>query len=212
MRKIVLAAALATSFAAGAIEVSPVVAVFSPSQKTGVLALTNTDSTPKTYQVSAEAWAVENGEQTRVATNDLIFRPSLVTIQPGKRQVIRYLKTNSTGDEQAYRVRVQEIIDPEVAKLPGLHQTVKIDSPWFWRAKDAQPKLAASWQGGRLVVVNTGTATAQLTNLTAGAENKNGLVGYVLPSQTFRMTLKANTAPASVNVVVNGVAQELAVR
>lgn len=212
MRKLLLAIALAAPLASHAVEVSPVVAIYSPSQKIGVLSITNTDSTPKTYQVFADAWTVENGKQTRRETDDLRFAPSLINIQPGKRQVVRYLKTNPADSEQAYRIRVQEILDPEVAKLPGLHQTVKIDSPWFWRPKGAQPQLSASWQNGSLVVQNTGSATAQLTNLTAGHENKNGLVGYVLPAESFNLSLKATSPPGSIRVVVNGVVQELAVR
>lgn len=212
MRILLLAATLALPLASHAVEVSPVVAIYSPIQKIGVLSITNTDSTPKTYQVFADAWVVENGKQTRRETNDIRFAPSLVTIQPGKRQVIRYLKSNPAASEQAYRIRVQEILDPEVAKLPGLHQTVKIDSPWFWRPKGAQPQLSASWQGGSLVIQNTGNATAQLTNLTVGPENKNGLVGYVLPTEALRLPLKAKYPPSSISVFVNGVVQELAVR
>ncbi|PJL03431.1 fimbrial biogenesis chaperone [Stenotrophomonas maltophilia] len=212
MRKLLLAATLALPLASHAVEVSPVVAIYSPSQKIGVLSITNTDSTPKTYQVFADAWTIENGKQTRRETDDIRFAPSLITVQPGKRQVIRHLKTNPASIEQAYRIRIQEILDPEVAKLPGLHQTVKIDSPWFWRPKGAQPQLSASWQGGSLVIQNTGSATAQLTNLTAGPENKNGLVGYVLPTETLRLPLRAKSPPGSINVVVNGVTQELAVR
>ncbi|WP_165710284.1 fimbrial biogenesis chaperone [Stenotrophomonas maltophilia] len=212
MRKLLLAIALATPLASHAVEVSPVVAIYSPSQKIGVLSITNTDATPKTYQVFADAWTVENGKQERRKTEDIRFAPSLITIQPGKRQVIRYLKSNPADIEQAYRIRVQEILDPEVAKLPGLHQTVKIDSPWFWRPKGAQPQLSASWQGGSLVIHNTGSATAQLTNLTAGSDNKNGLVGYVLPTEALRLPLKAKSPPSSISVVVNGVTQDLAVR
>ncbi|WP_081352310.1 MULTISPECIES: fimbrial biogenesis chaperone [Stenotrophomonas] len=212
MRQLLLAVALANPLASYAVEVSPVVAIYSPSQKIGVLSITNTDSMPKTYQVFADAWTVENGKQTRRETGDLRFAPSLITIQPGKRQVVRYLKTNPADSEQAYRIRVQEILDPEVAKLPGLHQTVKIDSPWFWRPKGAQPQLSASWQGGSLLIQNTGSATAQLTNLTAGSEHKSGLVGYVLPTEALKLPLKAKSPPGSISVVVNGVTQELAVR
>ncbi|HGM5526063.1 molecular chaperone [Stenotrophomonas sp. MA5] len=212
MRKLLLAATLALPLASHAVEVSPVVAIYSPSQKIGVLSITNTDSTPKTYQVFADAWTIENGKQTRRETDDIRFAPSLITVQPGKRQVIRYLKSNPAASEQAYRIRIQEILDPEVAKLPGLHQTVKIDSPWFWRPKGAQPQLSASWQGGSLVIQNTGSATAQLTNLTAGPENRSGLVGYVLPTEALELPLKAKSPPSAIRVVVNGVVQELAVR
>lgn len=216
MKRLILSAVLmlsAFSFSAQAgLELSPLVSVFKPGQDKGVLSMINTDTKPKTYQVFVEKWVVVDGKQLRQSTNEIRFAPSLITIPAGKRQVVRYLHNSNGAGEQAYRIRVQEILDPEIEKLPGLHHTISIDFPWIWRAADAKPSLAAHWEGGTLVIKNSGTATARLTKLTAGNINKDGLVGYVLPGEVARFELGAQNAPSSVSVESNGKAQVLVVQ
>jgi fimbrial chaperone protein len=213
MRLFVVLLALLFAGSAQAVQVSPLGAVYPTDKTTGTLTLTSTEATAKTYQIFVERWTVENGKAVRKTADpaDLRLLPGLVTIEAGKRQVVRFAHAPSTDSEQAYRLVVQEILDPVEAAKPGLHKALRLDFPWFWRAMNATPQLQARWQGGQLLVTNTGTATAQLARLTAGATKVPGLVGYVLPGETHAFDLQAQPVP-QVSVVVNGQAQTLTVQ
>lgn len=214
MRSFVLfLAALLAAGSAQAVQVNPLAAVYPTDKNTGTLTLTSTEATAKTYQIFVERWTVENGKAVRKPADptDLRLLPSLVTIPAGKRQVVRFAHAPTSDSEQAYRLVVQEILDPIEAAKPGLHKTLRLDFPWFWRAKTASPQLSARWQGGQLVVTNTGNATAQLAKLTAGSTKVPGLVGYVLPGETHAFDLRASQVP-QVSVVVNGQALTLTVQ
>lgn len=197
---------------ASAVEVSPLGMTHAPSQRVGVLTVRNSATTPKTYQLSAESWTVVDGAQVRAPSQDIRFAPAVVTIAPGGAQTVRYaIRVDTSGVERAYRVEVREIVGPDAKPNEmGLILAMHMDFPYFWRAPDSAPVLAARWDGDTLVVKNSGTATAQLADLTAGAAVKQGLVGYVLPGEERRIRVEGGTG-STVSVRVNGKDQSLAV-
>lgn len=207
-----LALGTATSLPAHAIEVSPLGMIHAPSQRVGNVTLRNSATTPKTYQLTAERWTLENGAQVRTPSQDIRFAPAVVTIPPGGAQTVRYaLRTDPAGSELAYRITVREIVGPEAKPNQlGLIMAMHMDFPYFWRSPDSVPSLSARWEGDELVVRNSGTATAQLSDLTAGAVKKGGLVGYVLPGEERRIRMEGGNG--SVTVRVNGKDQTLAVQ
>ncbi len=210
----ILAAMLAVAGSAQAVQISPLVAVYPASIERGTLTITSTESETKTYQLFVDAWTVENGKAVRKRAADTDFRlvPSVMTIAPGKRQTVRFERKVPVTGEVAYRLRLIEVLPPEVLAKPGLHQVLNIDWPWFWRAGTVEPQLSARWSGLQLVVTNTGNASAQLSQLTAGSTKVEGLLGYVLPGETRAFGLGAKAAVPSVSVVVNGKAQTLSVQ
>ena len=207
--------ALGSAFApsVSAIEVSPLGMTHAPSQRVGVLNLRNSATTPKTYQLSAESWTVENGVQVRNPSQDIRFAPAVVTIAPGGAQTVRYaIRVDTTGSERAYRVVVREIVGPDAKPNElGLIMAMHMDFPYFWRSPNDAPSLSARWDDDDLVVKNSGTATAQLADLTAGAVVKQGLVGYVMPGEERRIRVEGGKG-STVSVRVNGKDQSLAVQ
>lgn len=213
MKKIVAVFLFAgMSLSAQALEVRPLVSTFPTAHKAGTMTITNTDDVEKSYQVIAEAWTVVNGVKQRTPTKDLMFRPSVITLAPKGSQVVRYIRTSSIeGHETAYRIKVAEIPSKIQPTKSGVVYAMGMDFPWIWRAEAAQPNLVMTWQGQDLKVANTGTATAQLVNLTAGSTHKKGLVGYVLPGETITFKLGAARV-STVNVMINGKPVDLDVK
>lgn len=208
-KRFILAAAIAgAAFSASALQVRPLYSEFPAAHKSGVLTIYNTDATEKTYQVIVEAWTLKDGQKVRTPSKDIRMAPSIMTIKPKGSQVVRYVYSGQVDQEAAYRVAVQEIPSSIKPEKSGVSYTMRMDAPWFWRAAETKPQLSARWEGGDLLVKNAGTATAQLVNLDAGGVQKQGLVGYVLPGEEHRLTLKAK-AKTGVSVVVNGQAVKL---
>lgn len=184
-------------------QVSPVMATYAIGKTTGELSVVNTSKSVQTYQVQIDELTVENGKLVRKPATDVRLVPSVATVQPGKRQSIRWLRTSSKTSEQFYRVRLDVVPTAEDLAKPGVLIVMHHDMPWIFRPADAAPQLSARWQGGSLVVSNTGNASARLTALVAGAKQVPGLVGYVLPGETHTFELNAK-ATASVSVSING--------
>lgn len=199
-----LAAALCfTAFSAQAIQVTPLYSEYAPTTTSGILTVSNPASSAKTYQVFVDRWTVENGEKVRVPSTDLRILPSVFTMEPGKRQTLRWALKSDQSPEQAYRIRLEEVPDPELFKQGGLIPTLNMDFPWFWRDRNLTPQLSARWDGPTLVISNSGEVTAQLVGLVAGSVNRDGLVGYVLPGETARFEINGK-GQVPVSVKVNG--------
>lgn len=215
MKKTIFAAALVASLfsaTAGAVQVAPLYTVYEPATKAGVLKVTNTDPTPKTYQVIVDAWTVENGVSVRNAATDIRFAPSVFTVKPGQMQTVRWARTGAPGaDEKAYRILVKEIPDPEVLKQEGIHNVMNIDSGWIFRPASLSPQLTARAEGNSLIVTNSGNATARLVDLVSGAASIPGLVGYVLPGETKTIVLSKKPS-GNVSVKINDKDAQIEVR
>lgn len=213
MKKIVAAILLAgVSVSAQALEVRPLVSTFPNEHKAGTMTVSNTDDVEKSYQITAEAWTVVNGKKERNPTKDLLFRPSVITLAPKASQVVRYVRTPAVGgNETAYRIKVAEIPSKIQPTKTGVVYAMGMDFPWIWRSNEAQPNLSLTWQGEELVVKNTGSATAQLVNLSAGTIQRKGLLGYVLPGETVSFKIGASKS-STVNVMLNGLPVDLDVK
>lgn len=200
----------AASFSAQAIQAKPLTTVYSPSTNSGNLTVSNPTALAKTYQVIVHRWDVENGEKVLIESDALRVLPSVFTMEPGKAQTLRWVFQSDGSTEQAYRIRLEEVPDPEVVKQAGIYHALTLQFPWFWRERGIEPELSVAWHGPTLVVTNSGDATAQLSDLVAGSVKRDGLVGYVLPGETARFDLGAK-APVPVSVKVNGKDTTLAV-
>lgn len=222
MKKTTLAVFLSLAIAGPALALSagPLAKIYTANEKVGELDITNTSASVETYQISVVYLKAENGKVkeyktvrpdgiiTYDETDKIKFKPSMVTLPAGKTQKIRFLRTNDEAGEQFYRVIVHQLPDPTLKTFQKLKA---MDFPWVWRPDGLAPNLSARWEGQALVVTNTGTASAQLAELVAGAKSKNGLVGYVLAGETRAFTLK-DFPHVNVSVKVNGKTVELAAK
>lgn len=203
--QLAIALCVLSSGSAHAVSVSPAAIVYTGNEKSGVLNIDNSDGTTAvTYRISALEVTVNGGTQVRTQSNNIRFAPALVTVQPGKSQAVRFLRSDLGSAEQVYRVKMTQQVDPalKIVQTP-VHQ----DLSWIWRPEGAQPRLKARWDSNGWTVSNTGNATAQLVSPTAGGKVVPGLLDYVLPGET--RTFKLDLPREAVRATVNGKVTEI---
>lgn len=198
-----IALSVATLSAQAGVDIRPAIKVYAPGQKAGVMTITNSDDYPRTFQLIVDELKVVDGKAVKVPSTDLRFAPSLITVPAKTTQTVRFKMTAPVGSERMFRTTALEL--PPVDFTPtesGITYLVKMSLPWFWRDQALEPQLSARWEGGDLLVKNTGAATAQLSMMTAGSFKKDGLVGYVMPGaeERFKLGLTAKVATIALNI------------
>ncbi|AHI63899.1 molecular chaperone [Burkholderia thailandensis] len=200
LRRVLLGAAAAASFAAqhaqaaASVMIWPIDPVIERGERAAALWLENRDRRPVTLQVRVLGWREANGEdvydenQQRIAGS-----PPMATVPPGKRQLIRLTRLADTapGTEEAYRVLIDEIPQPDDDAQPSagdtslgvkfqMHYSVPLfvygdglwtkENPEKRRDPAAAGRPALSWRvaqdGGKrwLVVSNRGPVHARITH------------------------------------------------
>ncbi|ARK80910.1 molecular chaperone [Burkholderia pseudomallei] len=200
LRCALLGAAAAAPFvaqhahAAASVMIWPIDPVIESGDRAAALWLENRDRRPVTLQVRVLGWREANGEdvydedQPRVAGS-----PPMATVEPGKRQLIRLTRLADTapGTEQAYRVLIDEIPQPDDDAQPAasgtslgvkfqMHYSVPLfvygDGLWTKEHPDRRRDPATAgrpalrWRvehdGGKrwLVVSNRGPVHARITH------------------------------------------------
>ncbi|WP_164085027.1 MULTISPECIES: fimbria/pilus periplasmic chaperone [Stenotrophomonas] len=207
MKYLLLSAALALCpFASNAMQVSPLAQTISPEKNNGSLTVVNTSNERKEYQLQAFKWTLVDGKQIRTPIDAIRFAPSSFYLEAGKSQVVRFIKTETSSSELAYRVVVKE---KNVKKLEttGVEPVFNMNFPIFWRASD-RATVTAKASGSTIVLRNSSAITAQIANIDYGTYRKDGLVGYLLPGEEMVIS-KGNAT--SVKALINGVAAEIVI-
>jgi fimbrial chaperone protein len=104
--------AAAAPAAASSFAVDPTLIQLSPRASSSLLAVKNESPQAVTLQVSAFAWAQSSdGEMQLQPTDDIVFFPALLTLQPGEQRRIRIGTTAALGSslERSYRLFVEEL-------------------------------------------------------------------------------------------------------
>ena len=170
----------------------------------------NQGNSATTMQVRIVRWKQEGGYERYTAQQDVVASPPIVTIAKGSKQLIRLIKqgTIPSGVEQAYRIIVDEIPQPDAKAEPsmGLKLQMRYSIPLFVYGQGiptlnegAHHALAntqqLSWrvvqEGGKpaLQVRNQGDVHVRLSQVAVeqGGQKRTvaeGLLGYVLPGST----------------------------
>ncbi|MGX5100428.1 fimbrial biogenesis chaperone [Enterobacter cloacae] len=170
----------------------------------------NQGNSATTMQVRIVRWKQEGGYERYSAQQDVVASPPIVTIQKGNKQLIRLIKQGAVpaGVEQAYRIIVDEIPQPDAKAEPsiGLKLQMRYSIPLFvygqgipaikegahhalvetqnlsWRVTKSEGQPA-------LEVRNRGDVHVKLSqvSLEQGGQKRTvaeGLLGYVLPGST----------------------------
>jgi len=97
--------------AAGGIEVSPTTLTLKPGAPSTMLSITNRSETPLRLNVKVMKWKDDaKGETTFEATKDIVFFPSMITLNPGEARNLRVgTMLKDLPAEQSYRVFIQEL-------------------------------------------------------------------------------------------------------
>lgn len=216
--------------AAATILLWPIDPWLGPDTKATELWIQNQGDMPATMQVRIVRWQQVGGNERYEQQTDVAASPPIVTIQKGSKQLIRLIKQTQvpTGVEQAYRIIVDEIPQPDTPNKPqmGIKLQMRYSIPLFVYGQgittyqdSANHALVEpgdlSWQVVRengkpaLQVRNTGKVHVRLTDVSGrqGGQMRSiadGLLGYVLPGSTRAWPLPAYIpAPVELKAKIN---------
>lgn len=180
----------------------------------------NQGNTPTTMQVRIVRWQQNGGFERYQSQQDVVASPPIVRIEKGNKQLIRLIKQSSVprGVEQAYRIIVDEIPQPDSSDKPqmGLKVQMRYSLPLFVYGQGIQTfaqeehharaetaklrwRVVSAEGQSQLEVRNDNDVHVRLSKVTLrqnGAQHTMapGLLGYVLPGSTRRWPLPAGAA------------------
>lgn len=160
------------------------------------VALGNQEAQPLNFEVQVKRWTQgADGAWSLAPSDGLVVHPLIVTIPvDGKARIRIGTLVPTTDDEQAYRVELQQLPDPNATAGPmQVRMLTRISLPVFVEPREAQPNLAmtassASAERLGLVLRNDGKAYAPPGEASVRVLDSHGSVvhqgkltiGYVL--------------------------------
>ncbi len=130
-----LCAAVARPAGAATFSVDPTLITLSPRASSTLLVVRNESPQPVRLQVSAVAWSQGlDGDMQVQPTEDLVFFPSLFTLEPGQDRKVRVGTTaNFGGAEKSYRLFLEQLppATREADAGSGIHVLTRLGIPVF---------------------------------------------------------------------------------
>ena len=122
--------------AAAAILIWPTNVFIDSKEKAAAMWLENRGNTLQTYQMRVYSWSHTGGKEELTEQNDIVGSPPIMQIEPGKRQLVRLIRTTPAppGKELTYRVILDEIpsVEPEAQKVTnGVKFRMRYSIPVF---------------------------------------------------------------------------------
>ena len=157
---------LADTASAATFNVSPTQVFLSGNETSTLLTIRNESAEPLRFQLSVFAWSQNPaGEMVLTPTNDVVFFPALLSLEPNEERKVRVGRVVAAGAvEQTYRIFVEELPPLEAVVNTGssVRLLTRMGIPVFVRpSKDvnapAVDGLAVDGQAVRFTVANTGT-------------------------------------------------------
>lgn len=216
--------------AASNILIWPIDPYLPPDEKAAELWIQNQGTTPTTMQVRVVRWRQEEGFERYVAQQDVAASPPIVRIGGGKKQLIRLISQAQVpmGVEQAYRVVVDEIPQPQDNSKPqlGLKLQMRYSIPLFVYGQGIETQRSGahhafvnparlSWrlaqENGKpaIEIINNDEVHARISKVSVrqgGQQHTlaDGLWGYVLPRSSRLFPLPAGIAsPTELSASLN---------
>lgn len=132
------------------------------------VALGNEEAQPLSFEVQVKRWTQQSdGSWSLLPSDGLVVHPLIVTVSAGGKARVRIgTLSPSTTSEQAYRVELQQLADPNQPRdAVQVRMLTKISLPVFVEPQDAKSRLTlatASADASRLTLRlrNAGTAYA----------------------------------------------------
>ena len=121
-------------------EVSPIRVTFLPNETTTLMTVRNDGQERIRVQINVMAWDQnKQGEMILEPTDDIIFYPTLLIVDPGAQRNLR-LGTNNgvVTKEQTYRIFVEELPSNEKFQTTGVRIVTKMSIPIFIRPAKAE--------------------------------------------------------------------------
>src|SRR5438477_2258462 len=146
MLRIVLLSALAlaaASSSAAEFTVSPIRLDFEPGRRSATVTVANDDPRPLRLQLKLMEWTQDaTGMDVYTESDELVYFPKLVSVQPNDRRLVRVgIKSPAGAAERTYRLFLDELPDTAPAAASGLSFSIRFALPIFLPA--AQPHASA---------------------------------------------------------------------
>lgn len=213
---------------AGNLQVAPILLEFGEGQQAQALWLENNGTRPLHAQVRVRQWTQDGSADVLEPSDTLQASPAIAEIAAGQRQLVRILRPTGNSapppHEQAFRLLVDELPEPQEQVTQGLQFLLRYSIPVFILPAGIRPKieragpatatdatqLHGEWHqtAGTLSVTlhNTGQQRIRLSQLRglhdgATIELTPGLLGYVLPGQQMQWTLQVPPATPAINAL-----------
>ncbi len=197
-----LVCAASNPLSAASLQAAPTTFELSAGKAAETLTLSNPGSTPLTAQVRVYRWSQVDGEDKNEPTTDVVASPPMVTVAPGKDQIVRIVRVakRPVGAEETYRIIADELPTRDPASPISVNFNYQYSIPLFLVPEQAG-KSKVNWivekRGNAtfLTASNMGNRRVRVGGLTvktaAGKEFVvgKGLNGYVLAGSSKRWSL-----------------------
>lgn len=127
---------------AGGFQVYPIRVFLSASESSTLMTVKNDSAERLRLQVGVMAWDQnKQGEMVLNATDDIIFYPTLLTINPGDQRNLRVgTHTKDVAKEKSYRIIVEELPPTEKLQSSGVRFLTKVSIPIFIQPRKVETK------------------------------------------------------------------------
>jgi len=167
---------------AGNWRVIPILLDFDQKTRSGVITIYNEGESKVSLQIKSYTWSQDSvGKDQYQEDAELIFFPRLLTIEPGKSQVLRVgMQIPATGVEKTYRLFIEEI--PEARKTDQgatIAITLRFGVPIYAAPLKSEPRgefVAAVLEKGKVstIIKNTGNVHFRIQSVQLVGKDASG--------------------------------------
>lgn len=111
---------------------NPIRIFFDGSKKTDIITIKNESENPIALQLNAVAWTQDEVDNVYSATEDILFFPKLIEINPQEEKIVRIGTKVSRGEsEKTYRLFIEEMPDNSKLDTTAVKILMKVGVPVF---------------------------------------------------------------------------------
>lgn len=127
---------------ANSFQVAPIRINLAPKESSTLLTVRNESKERLRLQVSVSAWDEnKSGEMVLIPTDEIIFYPTLLTINPGDQRNVRVGTKNAVVEkEKSYRIFIEELPSQLKLTTTGVRLLTRMSVPIFIRPAKAEPR------------------------------------------------------------------------
>jgi fimbrial chaperone protein len=127
---------------ANSFQVFPIRINLAPNESSTLITVRNEAKERLRLQVSVSAWDEnKSGEMVLIPTEEIIFYPTLLTINPGDQRNVRVGTKNAVVEkEKSYRIFIEELPSQLKLTTTGVRLLTRMSVPIFIRPAKAEPR------------------------------------------------------------------------
>lgn len=196
------------SFAAADVSITPVSVHFAEGEKIETLTFKNKGDDSITLQAQFFLWSQKDGQNIYQPTKDVFASPTMFTLKPGEKQLLRVALRNSAKvsatQQQTYRVFFTQILPRQVKQVAPeqVNTKLKISLPIFLdiEAKNEKMELTAKESHHQVILTNAGNVTRLINQIRWMQEDETTAITplqnvfiYLLPGKSYTLQTAAQS-------------------